>query len=85
MTDLVVMKVACAGTTLLCCTSAQMDSSMFLDGKHAGRLLMVACDRGQSKNRHFFVRDGVSKLCFLLDMGAEISVLPSSHPIGAKH
>lgn len=55
-----------------------MPEPLQLGGKRAGQSLVAACDFGQRKSRLFFIRDRVSGHRFLIDTGAEISVVPPS-------
>ena len=57
-----------------------MPLSMLLHspGKRAGQSLIAACDSGQIPSRLFRINDRNSKLRFLIDTGAEVSLLPPS-------
>lgn len=48
-------------------------------GKLHGQSLVAASDIGQPRSRLFFVRDRITGTRFLVDTGAEVSVLPPSH------
>lgn len=56
----------------------KMPKSLFTTGKRPGQSLVAACDIGQPRSRLFFIGDRISGLRFLVDTGAEISVLPPS-------
>ena len=51
---------------------------MFLVGKRPGPVLMAASTAGLPCSRLFFVTDHASGLRFLVDTGAEVSVIPPS-------
>ena len=55
-----------------------MPSSMLLFGKRPGRLLMATSVPGQVPSRLFYVTDKATGLRFLVDTGAEVSVIPPS-------
>ena len=57
--------------------------ALLLFWKHQGQVLMATSIPGLPPSRLFFVTDCHSGLCFLVDTGAEVSVLPVSrlsHP-----
>lgn len=51
---------------------------MFLVGKREDRSLTAACDNGQRESRLFYVADRTAGHRFLVDTGAEVSVVPAS-------
>ena len=51
---------------------------MLLFGKRPGRPLMATSVPGQVPSRLFYVTDKATGLCFLVDTGAEVSVIPPS-------
>lgn len=63
---------------------SQLPKSLFQAKKRPGQPLVAACHVGQPKRRLFFIADRISGQRFLIDTGAEISVLPPS-AIGRRH
>lgn len=59
--------------------SHQVRSPLHLVGKRSVQSLMAFCDAGQCQSRLFFVRDRLSGHRFLVDTGADVSPLPSTH------
>ena len=51
---------------------------MFLSGKRPGQLLMATSVAGQQPSCLFYITDSLTGLCFLVDTGADISVIPPS-------
>ena len=68
---------------------SQVHIPLFMDGKQPGWVLMVTNNNGPSLSRLLFVTERTSGLRFLVDTGAEVSVLPvcqlfhSSPPAGS--
>ena len=57
---------------------------MLLPGKRPGQPLIATSVSGQQPSRLFYVTDSLTGLCFLVDTGAEISVVPPS-ALDRKH
>ena len=55
-----------------------MPSALFVLGKRPGQSLAATSSTGHPHSRLFFVRDRNSSLSFLVDTGAEVSVIPPS-------
>ena len=54
---------------------------MHTGGKREGQSLVATGATGRSHSRLFYIKDRTSGLRFLVDTGAEVSVLPPSCPI----
>lgn len=50
----------------------------FLSGKLDGRSLLAAHNLSQPLSRHFRIRDHITGMQFLVDTGAEVSIIPPS-------
>ena len=57
---------------------SQVSTSMLLPGKRPGQPLMATSVSDQQPSRLFYVTDSLTGLHFLVDTGAEISVVPPS-------
>ncbi|XP_037784699.1 uncharacterized protein LOC119580674 [Penaeus monodon] len=57
---------------------APVRAPMFLAGKRAPRKLIAPISRGPTR-RLLYVRDSNSRLRFLVDRGAEVSLIPTTH------
>lgn len=55
-----------------------MPTSLFLFRKRAGQSLVATSVTGQSSSRLFFINDHNSNLPFLVNTGAEVSLVPPS-------
>ncbi|KAH6928332.1 hypothetical protein HPB50_014313 [Hyalomma asiaticum] len=67
-----------AGIIALTSTAPMLPVPMQLVGKRTARLLTAASDLAFKAGRMFVVMDRISGLRFLVDRGAEVSVLPAS-------
>lgn len=85
LTHLVVMKAACAVTTLRL-LHKRANAFLHVPGRETHRSVAIGGQRPRPIQEPPFLRAGAATgLRFLIDTGTEIRVLPSSRVIGAKH
>lgn len=58
---------------------------MLLGVKHPGHSLIAISDAGLNSSRLFYVRDRLSGRHFLVDTGAEVSIIPPSSSDRTAH
>ena len=61
-----------------------MPPALHLSGKRSGQPLVATGAAGRSLGRLFYIRDRTSGVSFLVDTGAEVSVLPPSGPPSSR-
>ncbi|XP_064468344.1 uncharacterized protein LOC135379022 [Ornithodoros turicata] len=62
----------------------QMHTALLLVGKCGGRSIVAAYDSGPPGSRLFFVTDRIAKYRFLVDTGAEVSIVPPTRSDRAR-
>lgn len=69
----------------ICRVCTQFSRPMFLAGKCSGQSLLTASDLGLIPSGHFFIKDRTMELRYIVDIGAEITEIPSTRADRRKH